>query len=434
MILYQGKLYPSREQERLLKTLEGDVLTALAAPTPGPEAVIAACDALAGEVLAGRYDAEIQGLDLDPALRTAQVRAAAALLGRESLTAKFCQELGEGPFAPRWTASPGGAPGFWRRRAPLGVLLHIAAGNVDGLPAYSAVEGLLAGNVNILKLPAGDNGLSVRLLQALTDRAPALAERLFVFDTPSTDLGAMEAMARLADGIAVWGGEGAVSALRRLAPPGARLIEWGHRLGFCYVTPAALASPAGEAGLTALAGHVAETKQLLCSSLQTVFLDTEDFAQVEALAERFLPLLERAMAKYPVRDLGALGQRALRRQTERLERWAGHPQDREKRLGRGCEVVLCRDRELECSDQFGSVLLKALPRKELLPALRRSRGRLQTGGLLCTEEERPGLTGTLLSAGVVRVTGPGDMSRTTALDAHDGQSPLERYTRIVEYL
>ena len=110
MILYQGKLYPSREQERLLKTLEGDVLTALAAPPPGPEAVIAACDALAGEVLAGRYDAEIQGLDLDPALRTAQVRAAAALLGRESLTAKFRQELGEGPFAPRWTASPGGAP------------------------------------------------------------------------------------------------------------------------------------------------------------------------------------------------------------------------------------------------------------------------------------------------------------------------------------
>ena len=115
MILYQGKLYPSREQERLLKTLEGDVLTALAAPPPGPEAVIAACDALAGEVLAGRYDAEIQGLDLDPALRTAQVRAAAALLGRESLTAKFRQELGEDPFAPRWTAPPGGAPGFWRR-------------------------------------------------------------------------------------------------------------------------------------------------------------------------------------------------------------------------------------------------------------------------------------------------------------------------------
>ena len=35
---------------------------------------------------------------------------------------------------------------------PKGVLFHIAAGNVDALPAYSVLEGLLAGNINLLKL------------------------------------------------------------------------------------------------------------------------------------------------------------------------------------------------------------------------------------------------------------------------------------------
>ena len=32
----------------------------------------------------------------------------------------------------------------------------------------------------------------------------------------------------------------------------------------------------------------------------------------------------------------------------------------------------------------------------------------------------------------IRVTGPGDMSRTTCGDAHDGDYPLRRYTRVTE--
>ena len=64
--------------------------------------------------------------------------------------------------------------------------------------------------------------------------------------------------------------------------------------------------------------------------------------------------------------------------------------------------------------------------------LRRHKGYLQTAGLLCGPEEREELAGLLLRAGVVRVTGPGEMSRTTCCDAHDGEYPLRRYTRVTE--
>ena len=67
------------------------------------------------------------------------------------------------------------------------------------------------------QLPQADQGLSVLLLKALVDQAPELAPYVWVFDTPSDDLPAMERMAELSDGIVVWGGEGAVSAIRRLA-------------------------------------------------------------------------------------------------------------------------------------------------------------------------------------------------------------------------
>ena len=47
-------------------------------------------------------------------------------------------------------------------------------------------------------------------------------------------------------------------------------------------------------------------------------------------------------------------------------------------------------------------------------------------------EEKDGLTDLLFRAGLIRVTGPGDMSHTTALDAHDGEYPLLRYTKVAE--
>lgn len=91
----------------------------------------------------------------------------------------------------------------------------------------------------------------------------------------------------------------------------------------------------------------------------------------------------------------------------------------------------CKSRELELSDLFGNPLVKALPRKELLPALRRQKGRLQTAGLLCPEEDRAALTDLLTRAGVTRVLRAGEMSDTFAGEAHDGEYPLRRYTRMV---
>ena len=88
-----------------------------------------------------------------------------------------------------------------------------------GLPAYSVAEGLLAGNVNILKLPSMDQGASILLLKELTDLEPRLRDYVYVFDVPSTDLESLTVFARAADAVVVWGGDEAVRAARRLADP-----------------------------------------------------------------------------------------------------------------------------------------------------------------------------------------------------------------------
>ena len=242
MILSNGVRYPSQQQDRVLDHLTGalDAVLAGGAP-PAPELVIAACEKLAAKALSGAFDAELSGLGLDAAVLEEQMSQAAALMSRESLEAKVREELGEEFARPRCLVPPHDGRTLTKRVVPLGVLFHIAAGNVDGLPAYSVVEGLLAGNINLLKLPSADNGLSVRMLEELVKAEPALAPDVHVFDTPSDDLAA--ARGRAGGGCPPWGcpggGGGRASPLWRyircpaLPPP-----RTGWTTGPCHSWPA----------------------------------------------------------------------------------------------------------------------------------------------------------------------------------------------------
>lgn len=104
----------------------------------------------------------------------------------------------------------------------------------------------------------------------------------------------------------VWGGDGAVTALRQLAPPGCKLMEWGHRLSFAYLSR----WEGEEDALSALAEHLIQTGGLLCSSCQVIFLDTDALGEGEAFCRSFVPLLERATDRFRA-ALGEKGEGSL---------------------------------------------------------------------------------------------------------------------------
>ena len=422
MILYRGELHDDSELSGLLGRLESDCLAALAGESPTPELVIAACDSLARDIAGGQFDHLLRPFLEAFSIPQSQLDAALGLFTRESLTRKLRLELGEDPESED-LPHPGFAP-IRRRRYPLGILLHIAAGNVDGLPAYSVVEGLLAGNINLLKLPSMDHGASLLLLHELGDRQPRLKDFIYVFDVPSTDLASLSALAEVADGIVVWGGDEAVTAARRLAAPNTKLITWGHKLSFAYATSAAT-----DGDLSALARHMCLTRQLLCSSCQGIFLDTEDMGAVEALGERFFTILQAENRRHPPADINLRARAALHLRTEELE---AHASGRRILRGGGVSVTVAPDSRLELSWLGGNCWVKPLPRRDLLAALKGQKGYLQTAGLLCAPEEREELTALLARAGLVRITEAGEMSRTLPGEAHDGDYPLRAYSRIVE--
>lgn len=417
MIFAQGKLLPDTERKTVLEGLEGQLNALRAGPPLEAETVVSAVDALGKRLERGEFDALLArflpaGMGLGELL---------PLLRRESLEAKLAAELGPDPFAP------GIRPQTEARVLPLGTLFHIAPGNMPGLPVYTALEGLLTGNANLVKLPHGDKGLSLAAFRLLTEQEPRLAPWLYAFDLPSGRREELKTLADLADGLVVWGGDGAIEAARALAGPGCKLIEWGHRLSFAYVS----GFENREEELSALARHIVDTGQRLCSSCQVIFLDCEDRGEGESFCREFLPYLERAAAERPGPAGGAAA--SLSGFTALLERVVDEKAEGEALFrGKGCSVILRPDRELELSPMEGNVLVKLLPQKELLPALRRRKGRLQTAGLVCAPEKRAVLAGLLARAGVTRVTRAGSMSASFPGEAHDGEYPLRRYLRVVD--
>lgn len=418
MILFGGKIYPTDRQSELLGILEKRINRTLAFGNLDRETVISALDDLAVRIALSRYDKLIAGFAPDDVMR--YKNAAITAMKRENLETRLAVELPDNIMAGR-------TGNLIHSVRPLGTIMHIAAGNADGLPALSVLEGLVTGNVNILKLPSADNGITIKILTELIETAPEIADYIYVFDTPSTDVDAMRKMADISDGIVVWGGEAAVKAVRALAPAGAKLIEWGHRLGFAYIS----GYEDENAELTALAKHIAETGQMLCSSCQTIYLDTYETEDLDRFAERFLPVLERAADAYLHTDIGASAQLSVNRYCERLESAAGFSRrkDRHTLYGKNCSATVCRGSTLELSGMYANVLVKRLPEKYILPVLRRTKGTLQTAGLICLPEKRDRLTEMLIRSGVNRVMRAGDMSASFTGEAHDGEYPLRRYIR-----
>lgn len=414
MIFAGGEILPDSELNPVLGHLEEEIAQILGGPPLEAETVLDALDALGRELDSGALDGLIA--QYAPPRAREELDRVRPQLSRAALEERLDLELG-GLSGPR--------PFGRSEIRPLGALLHIAPGNMAGLPAFTAAEGLLTGNVNLVKLPHGDKGLTLAIFQKLTELEPRLTPYLYAFDIPSGDTASLRRLTALADGIVTWGGDGAVTALRKLAPPGAKLIEWGHRLSFAYVS-----REASQDDLTALADHIVSTGGLLCSSCQVIYLDETSMKPAVDFCKAFLPVLEAAAGEYYTTP-GQAAQATLHGYEYVLEQAVQGTGVRNFQ-GRSCSVTLCPDQDLELSPLHGNVLVKRLPRHEMLPVLRRQRGRLQTAGLICPEADRAELEGLLARAGVSRITQPGHMSDSFPLEAHDGECPLRRYVRVVD--
>lgn len=425
MILFEGMLLQDEKLDEVLEKLWDSCLHAILTREDISEMVMDACERVAIKLRRGQYDSIVQPLLAKGIITQKQFDEAVLLFDRNNLHLKYDVELGR----LKKEVETDICTGKTKYVRPLGILFHIAAGNAEGLPFYSVLEGLLSGNVNILKLPSMDDGLSILLLHEIIKEEPMLAPYVCVIDVPSTNMEIMRKVAAMADAIVVWGGDAAIQAVRAYAEANTQIISWGHKLSFAYVTQDVLVDTQMQQELYALAYHMCDTKQVLCSSCQGIYVDSDDKKVVEAIGKKFFEILKEVSQRYPSESIGVRGKLSIAIYNEELENQTG---DKKIFRGDGVSVIVSFDSKLELSHMFRNCWVKPMLRKEIVKVLKENKGYLQTVGVICKDEDREELVKELIKAGVVRITHGGNMSTVTPGEAHDGEYPLRRYCKIVE--
>ena len=299
--------------------------------------------------------------------------------------------------------------------------------NALGLSAFSVIEGLLTGNINILKLPEHEGGLSSKILIRLVEIEPKLKPYIYVLDVSSNNSEVIGKLVDIANAVVVWGSDEAIRAIRKFAPPSLPIIEWGHRLSFAYFTK----QENDEKDLAGLARDICLTDQLYCSSPQCVFYETDENKELDNFSQRLAKHIENVATEYPslARPTDVQAQITWTHELVKMEEIL-----EEKRLitdeKKQYSVMVDYNAELKASPLFRNIWAMPIKRGNLLGLLRTHKGYLQTVGLSCDKEELDELSNILYVAGVNRITSCGYMSVSYSGEPHDGVYALRRYVRL----
>ncbi|SFR11327.1 Phenylacetate-coenzyme A ligase PaaK, adenylate-forming domain family [Lentzea waywayandensis] len=419
--LWQGEWIDDDAVALRLDTLDDLTQQVITGPRLNPLVVLAAAEKLDLE----QHRASLVSWGLDEVEIDETLEALRHALSRVSLERKLKRELGNLDPA-RMVRFDFRAP-VYEAWVPLGLLAHVTAGNAPVAGVLSAVEGLLSGNLNVIKVASDDSGFTAEVLASLAahDQTGQIAARLVVLHFSSSLTDWMSRMLGAADAVAVWGGEEAITGVTELVRPGTRVIDWGPKLSFAYLTGD---SWSDVDTLHALAADVCQLEQQACSSPQVIYLDTEDPAEVFAFAERFASVLE--LTGPPTRE-PSQAEWAEITNTVVVTQLEEHLRLTKVHTGDHWRVLADVRSALRTSPLYRTVWVKPLPRKQITSVLRPMRRYLQTVGLAADRPDTAALARSFVSVGVQRITTPGSMLGGYSGEPHDGVYALQRYSNRV---
>lgn len=422
--------------DEALGGLEARLARTLCRPFPFDE-LLAACETLAGRLTPGD---EIRERLAELACETTPREDVAGLmegiskaLSRGALLERMRSELGCSRPGVLSRKYPGRQFESW---APLGCVVHVMPSNVFTVAALGLVEGLLPGNVNVVKVSARDSAFGARFAEALCalDASGRLKEFVAVTHVASKDPSRLRGLFAHADAISAWGGEKAIAAVRQSAPQGARVVSWGHKVSFGYVAAECLVEggPEREAALEGAALDVCRLDQQACSSPQTIFVEA-DAEGVDRFAADLAKKLAEVSPTVPGRLPDASEQAELTTVVSlaKAEAALGLTRVFEDELEGRWRVIADRRPGLAPSPLYRTIRVKGLARGDIVSVLRPMRAWLQSCGLACGLRSLAELGRALFSAGVTRVARPGEMVDSYAGAPHDGVYALQQLARRV---
>ncbi|MDD2715170.1 MAG: acyl-CoA reductase [Candidatus Wallbacteria bacterium] len=348
------------------------------------------------------------------------------ILSREMILARVNGEFGNLRLLDEFVRT--GATGLLQKARPLGVILHIAPGNVFLGIADSIVMALITKNASLIKLSSRDTFFPRYFAAALksVDEQGIVSSCLDFFES-SHDSPELDRICREADGILFWGGAEAMSVYRDKAGLSTRLILNGPRFSLAVAEEACFT----DEDYNLLGRDIVMWEQQACSSPQIIYLIGDE--------NKFSRKLNQALAgvlnSFPPGKIPFDERVEIRRERERARIEALERGDAPLFQNRSPDFALIRlyEEGARISPNHRNVFLKKIRTPEdVLTEASDLRPFLQTIGIKISSLSRK-LADKLLATGAMRIVPPGRMCEGVPGAPHDGRFLLHELIDFISF-
>lgn len=204
----------------------------------------------------------------------------------ENLEGLLAQDLGDARRLDEVTAS---VPEVRTGRSSIAhgprLLAHIAAGNIPVPTLHAMTLGLLVRSAQFIKCPSGASILPRLFAHSLAQTEPKLGSCMELAQWPGGQEALEDALFASVDCLTATGSDETLHDLRRRIPPRLRLLAYGHRLSFAYVTQDVLTTYSVRRIVRELAADVTAWNQAGCLSPHAVYVEERGVVSPEGFAE-----------------------------------------------------------------------------------------------------------------------------------------------------
>lgn len=311
---------------------------------------------------------------------------------------------------------------------PLGVLFHITPGNALSLPFLTFVEGLLAGNLNIVKANTNSFDFFNLVLDLLIDlhpKAKGILPFCILLNVDASDSTILDAIYPNCDGVSAWGSESSLEKIYSKVPPHCRWIPWGHKISFQFI---AKERSHDFKLVSKVVDDVCMFDQQACSSPQILYIEDADTELLNVWGQKIQSEL---LTRSPMKNLPSDPEEAEKQKTKAL--LLAHSAF-EKSQGRSeatfyGDVWVDPDPTPKASPLYRTLWVKPLSLKNFKTMLLPMRRYLQTVGLASVTNRIAEVTRALVRVGADRIRPIGRMHDGYPGEAHDGVYALTRFMR-----
>jgi hypothetical protein len=344
----------------------------------------------------------------------------------ENLNALITQDLGHRERLDRFINDRASNTAALARGPEL--LVHVAAGNIPNPTIFSIVLGFLTRSAQFVKCARGTSLLPRLFAHSIYQAEPKLASCLEIAEWKGGTESLEQPLFAEADCVTATGSDETLDAIRRRLPARARLVAYGHRLSFAYVSSDALARFEIKNTVQRAATDVAAWDQLGCLSPHVIYVEHGATISPEGFAELLAEQLANFESTQPRGKISTEEAATIASRRSFYEMRAASAGDVKLWKSEGSTawtVVYEADAhfQISCLNRFVYVkpvahLADALHQAEIV------RGQVSTVGLGAGGDKAQELALSLARWGVTRICPLGEMQNPPLTWRHDGRPAL----------